>query len=166
MLIATSCGRENRTLDTRSSTHVEYAVSLFSLVLHFLFVAGTFNDRLGISSETECQECLAGYFCDTPGKEECCSDTELCDAGFNCVFGVDRSNPDNVTNKVKFHSKILFFLNAVLISCQNEKCINFCQNIFHTIRILTILLFVGCFVKKAPYVCFLECCANWRCFTS
>ena len=57
--------------------------------------AGTFNNQTGLVSEGQCQDCLGGYYCDTPGLG---FPTGLCEAGFYCAGRSNTSRPAVATS--------------------------------------------------------------------
>ncbi|XP_077985306.1 uncharacterized protein LOC144439946 [Glandiceps talaboti] len=54
----------------------------------------TFNNRTGITSESECMQCLEGYYCDVPGLD---FPTGPCDPGFYCTLGSNSSHPSQTS---------------------------------------------------------------------
>ena len=53
-------------------------------------VSGTFNNVTGLIAESQCQSCIPGSYCDSPGLD---SPVGLCDAGYYCLGGSNASNP-------------------------------------------------------------------------
>lgn len=51
---------------------------------------GSFNNKTGIMAESDCQLCLQGYHCETPGLEY---PSGLCEPGFYCELGSNSSRP-------------------------------------------------------------------------
>ncbi|KAH3841623.1 hypothetical protein DPMN_115096 [Dreissena polymorpha] len=52
--------------------------------------AGTFNNRTGLQSDTECTPCSGGFYCDNEGLS---NPTGPCSAGYVCVSGSNTSMP-------------------------------------------------------------------------
>ena len=52
--------------------------------------AGTMNSPAGSGAISECLDCTAGFYCDTPGSIQY---TNVCAAGFVCGAGNDREGP-------------------------------------------------------------------------
>lgn len=52
--------------------------------------AGTFNNQTGLTLEGECQSCLPGHYCETPGLAY---PSGPCDEGYYCMGGSNSSQP-------------------------------------------------------------------------
>ena len=62
---------------------------------------GTFSNRTGLSSQSDCQLCRPGTYCETTGLAE---PTGLCDAGFHCFQGSTTATPRNDTLFLQYAS--------------------------------------------------------------
>ena len=51
---------------------------------------GTYSNKTGLHSVTQCEDCPQGKYC---ANNHATTYTNLCDGGFYCTNGVDRSNP-------------------------------------------------------------------------
>lgn len=61
---------------------------------------GTFGNRTGLRAKSECTNCLAGHYCQTPALKTV---TGQCDAGYFCLQGAETSTPpDDTTNNPKW----------------------------------------------------------------
>ena len=64
------------------------------IIFHF-HPQGTFNNLLARQNVSQCQPCLAGMFCETPGLSEPTGD---CLEGFLCLSGAALPGPDDGVN--------------------------------------------------------------------
>ncbi|PIK35709.1 hypothetical protein BSL78_27465 [Apostichopus japonicus] len=56
---------------------------------------GTFNNETGLQEESQCKDCLGGYYCDQLHMTDV---TGPCDPGYYCEYRVDRAKPSGDFN--------------------------------------------------------------------
>lgn len=79
----------------------------------YLFLnLGTFNPTNGLSLESQCTPCTAGYYCQTDGESK---EAGVCNPGFQCIAGVDTPEPDNSTNAVRIFMIFLWDICTELV---------------------------------------------------
>ena len=56
---------------------------------------GRYSNQTHLKEPTDCNLCIPGSYCETPGLEE---PSGQCDAGFYCLYGSELKNPPTVTS--------------------------------------------------------------------
>ncbi|XP_063692807.1 zonadhesin-like [Bolinopsis microptera] len=54
--------------------------------------AGKFSSDKGLSAETQCTPCQAGFYCPLPGQTQVDEDNHVCPEGYYCPAGTDQQN--------------------------------------------------------------------------